>query len=47
MAVIVCTEGQWTSEVSFVECDDFRITVDGPGADEVKVEVSVEFEEQA
>ncbi len=46
MAVIVCTEGQWSDEITFVECDDFRITIDGPSADEVKVDVSVEFVEQ-
>ena len=45
MTVVVCTEGEWSAPISFVECDDFRITVEGPSTDEVKVDVSVEFKE--
>lgn len=45
-ARIVCSEGEWSVPVSFDECDDFRITITGPGADEVRVNAAVAFIEE-
>ncbi len=44
-SVIVCTSGVWSSTISFVPCDDFRVTIDGPAADQVKVSATMELEE--
>lgn len=44
-SVIVCTDGVWSAPVSYLPCDDFRVTIDGPAADQVKVSATLEFEE--
>ncbi len=44
-AVIVCTNGVWSVTVFYDPCDDFRITIDGPAADQVKVSATMELEE--
>lgn len=44
-AVIVCTSGAWSAVVSFLPCDDYRLELDGPAADQVKASVNMEFEE--
>ena len=41
----VCTDGRWSKEVSFAACDDLRITIDGPAADQVKISATVELTE--
>lgn len=43
--VVVCTSGVWSVEVSFVACDDYRVEIDGPAADNVRVSATVELEE--
>ena len=43
--VIVCTAGVWSSTISFVACDDFRVTIDGPAADQVKISATIELTE--
>lgn len=43
--IIVCTSGVWSVTVGFVPCDDLRIEIDGPAADDVKVSATLEFEE--
>lgn len=43
--VIVCTEGVWSSVISFSPCDDYRIVLDGPAANLIKASVNMEFEE--
>ncbi len=43
--VIVCTDGTWSVVVPFVPCDDFRITIDGPAADQVKISATIELQE--
>ncbi len=45
VAVIVCTDGTWSIVIFFLPCDDFRITIDGPAADDVKVSATMELEE--
>ncbi len=43
--VIVCTDGVWSASISFLPCDDFRITIDGPAADQVKISATIELTE--
>ena len=43
--VIVCTSGVWSATISFVPCDDFRITIDGPSLDNPKISATLEFQE--
>lgn len=43
--VIVCTSGVWSSTISFLPCDDFRIIIDGPSLDEPDISVTMELQE--
>jgi hypothetical protein len=43
--VIVCTNGVWSATISFLPCDDLRITIGGPAADDVKVSTTIELQE--
>ena len=41
--VTVCTGGVWSTRIRFRPCDDFRITIDGPSADQIRISATVEF----
>lgn len=41
----VCTDGVWSAVITFASCDDFRIVIDGPGADGLKISATIELEE--
>ena len=43
--VTVCTSGVWSTVISFVACDSYRLEIDGPALDNPKVSVTMEFEE--
>ncbi len=43
--VTACTDGAWSSVVTFAACDSYRLVLDGPLTDSVKASVTVEFEE--
>lgn len=43
--VVVCTDGVWSTPISFLPCDDFRVTIDGPAADDVKISATMELQE--
>ncbi len=43
--IVVCTSGIWSSVVLFSPCDDFRITIDGPDADNIKISATIELQE--
>ena len=42
--VTVCTAGVWSVRTAFRPCDDFRITIDGPSADQTKISATIEFD---
>ncbi len=44
--LIVCTSGAWDTVVLFSPCDDFRVTITGPAASDLKISATLEFEEQ-
>jgi len=44
-SVTVCSSGTWSSEITFVACDTFRVEIDGPAADLPKVSLALELEE--
>lgn len=41
----VCTDGVWSSVITFEACDDFRIEIDGLGATSPKISVTMDLEE--
>ena len=43
--IVVCTAGAWGDVILFNPCDDFRITIDGPSANNLKISATIEFEE--
>lgn len=43
--VTVCTGGVWSSTISFVVCDDYRVQIDGPATDNVRISATLEFED--
>lgn len=43
--VTVCTSGAWSTVISFVACDSYRLVIDGPALNNPKVGVTMEFEE--
>lgn len=43
--LVVCTDGVWSAVITFASCDDFRITISGAGADDVKISATMELEE--
>ena len=42
--VVVCTAGVWSVRIAFRPCDDFRITIDGPSADQTQISATLEFD---
>ncbi len=43
--VTVCTSGAWSSVITFVACDSYRLVIDGPALDNPKVSITMELEE--
>lgn len=43
--VSVCSSGAWSAAVSFLPCDDYRVTIDGPALNQVKISTALEFVE--
>ena len=44
-AVAVCTDGVWSVTIFYAPCDDFRVAIDGPAADQVKISATIELGE--
>ena len=39
----VCTSGSWSSTVSFADCDQLSLELDGPATNDIRASVTIEF----